>query len=128
MKKKDRFNKDDLLFEIAFYEKLLREKEDFTDVLIPLADAYTRAGLYKKGLEIDKRLSCLRPDDETVYYNLACSYSLLGMIEETLSAIERSFQLGYRDLNHLEKDSDLNNAKKDARFRALMARYFGTKT
>lgn len=104
------------------------EKQDFADALIPLADAYTRAGLYEKGLEIDKKLSRLKPFDETVYYNLACSYSLLGMIEEALSAIEKSFRLGYCDLNHLEKDADLTNVKKSAPFKTLMARYFRTRT
>ena len=71
-----------LEFEISFYEKLLTAYPDFIDVLIPLANAYTRRGLHEKGLEVDRRLTELRQDDPLAWYNLACSYSLLTRIDE----------------------------------------------
>ena len=48
--KKNRVKEDSLAFEISFYERILAEDPDFIDALIPLADAYTKHGLYKKGL------------------------------------------------------------------------------
>ena len=127
MKKEDKLLQE-LRFEITFYERLVSGKQNFADALIPLANAYTRVGLYEKGLEIDKRLAKLKPNDETIHYNLACSYSLLGITDKALEALEKSFQLGYRDLNHLRKDKDLNNLKNDARFAKLLEKHFRAKT
>lgn len=115
--------KDDLDFEISFYEALIKDKPDFVDALIPLANAYTKRGLYKKGLEVDKRLVGLRPDDEMVHYNLACSYSLLGNIDLALKTLEKAMELGYRDFNWMEKDKDLENLRNDKRYKELLLRF-----
>ena len=105
-----------LQFEITFYENLLKKDPNFIDGLIALGDAYTKSGKYKKGLEIDKKLARIKGDDETVFYNLACSYALLEMPNEAFAALDKSIELGYRDIGHLQKDPDLNNIKTDSRF------------
>ena len=109
-----------LEFEIAFYEKLIKENSDFIDALIPLADAYTKIGKYKKGLEIDKKLARLKNTDKTVFYNLACSYALLEMINEAFEALNKAVSLGYNDLSYLQKDPDLENIRRDDRFKKIV--------
>lgn len=111
---------DELDFEISFFEKLVEDKPDFVDVLIPLGDAYTKRGLHEKGLEVDKRLAKLRPKDPVVWYNLACSYSLLRRISLSLSALEKAVKLGYRDFDFMNHDSDLENLRKDKRYKELL--------
>lgn len=118
---------DYLDFEINFFEALVAESPDFLDALIPLAQAYTRKGLHKKGLAVDEKIVCLRPKDPVSHYNLACSYALLGKIPEALSSLEKALVLGYSDMAHLRKDADLENLRKDPRFRALLARFAGPK-
>lgn len=108
-------------FEITFYEKLLRAYPDFVDVLTPLGDAYTRRGLYEKGLQVDLRLLALRGHDPLTWYNLACSYSLLNRVEEAVKALRRAFELGYSDLAYLKKDPDLANVRNSESFRQLVA-------
>jgi len=103
-------------FEIGFYEKLLKAYPDFVDVLVPLGDVYTRRGRYEKGLEIDLRLTSLRGADPLTWYNLGCSYSLLERAEESLRALERAIELGYTDLSYLQKDPDLTNTRRCARY------------
>jgi len=115
--------KDNLDFEITFFERLLEHKPTFVQALVALGDAYTKKGLYEKGLEIDKRLVQLKPKDDIVYYNLACDYSLLEQAEQSLQALEQALQLGYRDFSFMEKDPDLEYTRKDARFRQLLSRY-----
>ena len=44
---------ENLDFEISFYEKLIKENSNFTDALVALGDAYTKKGLYEKGLDVD---------------------------------------------------------------------------
>jgi len=114
----------DLAFEIGFYEGILAEDPDFVDALVPLAEAYTKAGLSEKGLEADLRLARLCPDDPTVHYNLACSYALTGRRDEALATLERAIELGYRDAGFMLKDSDLVSLHEDERFAELIARFF----
>lgn len=111
----------DLDFEITFYEKLVEEKPNYIDALIPLAEAYTRKGLYKKGLAIDQRLAKLCRRDPVVHYNLACSYALLGYKKKAVAALKRAFRYGYADLDHLLQDSDLASLHSDPDFQKLIA-------
>lgn len=110
-------------FQIAFFEGILKEDADLVDVLIPLGDAYTKRGLYEKGLEVDLRLSRLRPKDAMVFYNLACSYSLLNQMEPGLEALEKALSLGYDEFKFLMSDPDLENLRKEAQFKKLMEQY-----
>ena len=119
-------NKDELDFEICFYETLIKDKPDFVEALIPLGDAYTRKAEYRKGLEIDQRLTKLKPRDPTVFYNLACSYSLLKMKDAAIKALKKAIELGYDDFDYLSTDKDLENIKTDKRFKQLLIKYIKT--
>ena len=117
-----RSKSDDLLeFEIHFYEKLLTAYPDFVDVLIPLGHAYTRRGLFDKGLTVDLHLTRLREHDPLTWYNLACSYSLLNRVDESLDALRRGIELGYRDMPSMQKDPDLTNLRQSPKYRQLLA-------
>ena len=106
--------KDDIEFEIAFYESILASTPDFIEALSAIGDLYTRAGLWQKGLEVDIKLSKLRSDDPMVFYNLACSYALLGQTRTALSALTKAIEFGYDDFEYLRNDMDLENLLKDA--------------
>ena len=106
-------------FEIEFFERLIKENPDFVDVLIPLAEAYTKAGDYGRGLVVDKRLSILRPDDAIVHYNLACSYSLTENINEAVGALKTAVNLGYDDFVYMNVDQDLRNVRNDIRYKEM---------
>ena len=107
-------------FEIVFYEKLLHAYPEFVDALIPLAEAYTRRGLHEKGLQVDLRLTQLRANDPLTWYNLSCSYSLMGRIDEALNALQHACDIGYSDLAFLSKDPDLANLRHSPKFRQLL--------
>ena len=109
-------NKEEMDFEIHFYENVLRNAPAFIEALIALGDVYTKRGLYQKGLEIDLRLSALRSEDSVVFYNLACSYCLLNDVSAALRALRQAVELGYDDFTHLESDTDLLNLLKDDDF------------
>ena len=106
-------------FEIRFYEGILKESPFFVQALIALGDAYTKNGMFKEGLVVDKKLSKLRPDDEVVFYNLACDYSLLKDAGGCLSALRKAIKLGYSDFAHMQKDPDLAFIRRDPRYKQL---------
>ncbi len=107
---------EDLDFQMGFYESIVKENPDFADALIALGEIYTKKGLYAKGLKVDKKLIKLRPDNSVIHYNLACSHSLLGDIENSLKALKRAIHLGYDDLVFMKDDPDLSNLRGDERF------------
>ncbi len=111
-------SEEDPEFEIAFYEGLLRRRPDFLQVLIVLAELYTRRSRHEEALRLDERLAALRPDDPVIHYNLACSRALLGRVEEALDALRRAVRLGYDDFDHMDKDPDLASLRRDPRYRA----------
>ena len=113
MVKKDLENID---FEINFCEGLLQKNPDFVEALTLLGELYTRKGFYDKGLMIDKKLACLQPENGVVFYNLACSYSLLGDLENSFQALKKAIELGYDELAYMLVDEDLKNLRQDKRF------------
>ena len=105
--------KDDIDFEIAFYENIIKETPGFIEALTAIGDLYTKAGYWQKGLEVDLKLSVLRPEDPVVFYNLACSYALLNQTRAALNALSKAIEFGYDDFAHLKADTDLENLLKD---------------
>ncbi len=113
-------SKDLLDFEITFYEKLLKDSPDFVDALMALGESYTRRGWHDKGLLIDQRLSRLRPHEPIIWYNLACSLSLLRRFDEALDSLRQAIALGYDDFEYLLKDADLAQLRQQPKFRRLI--------
>ena len=107
-------NKDD--FEILFCKSLIKTNPNFVTALSYLGGAYTKRGFYEEGLKIDKRLVYLKPDDPIVHYNLACSFSLAGNIENAFKHLRQAVLLGYSDLAYILEDKDLVNMRRDIRF------------
>ncbi len=110
-------------FQIRFYEQILRRAPDFIEALIALGDLYTRKGMTARGLEMDLKLSRLRPQDPIVLYNLACSYSLMAEIDKAFGAIKMALECGYDDLHFLQKDDDLQLLRQDERFQEYLSQY-----
>lgn len=113
---KNLHKKDDIDFEIAFYENILKDTPHFIEALIAIGDLYTKAGLWQKGLEVDLKLVRLRPQDALVFYNLACSYALLNQTRVAMGALSKAIDFGYDDFEHLKNDTDLDNLLKDEHF------------
>jgi tetratricopeptide (TPR) repeat protein len=107
-------------YEIRFYEGLVAKRPNFFQALATLGDAYTNKGFYVEGLDVDRKLAVLRPSDEIVRYNLACSLSLTGKLNEALSEIKKAVLLGYDDFEYLLKDEDLKNLRQMPGFKTFL--------
>ena len=109
-------------WEIAFYEDIVRRDPGYVEVLWLLGGLYTSNKMYAKGLKVDQRLATLKKHDPVVYYNLACSYSLLNQADKAFEALDRAAALGYRDADHMDDDDDLVNVRADPRYAQAVAR------
>jgi Flp pilus assembly protein TadD len=108
--------------QIAFMEGLVRRDPGNVEALQILADDYTSRGDYFAGLKADEQLSQISPNDSLVHYNLACSYSLTGNFNQAVAALEKAFDLGYRDFKWLEKDTDLNALREHPLYKKIRAK------
>ena len=61
------------------------------------------------------------------YYNTACLASLDKKTKEALENLEISFQKGYKDYDHLQKDTDLDNIRNTDEYKQLLKKYFPDK-
>jgi tetratricopeptide (TPR) repeat protein len=108
--------------EIAFMEGLVKRDPSHVEALLVLGDNYTRRGRFQEGLQIDLRLARLRPDDATVHYNLACSYSLTSQLDSAFEALNKAINLGFHDFEAIAKDPDLKELREHAGYKKIRAK------
>ncbi len=53
-------------------------------------------------------------------YNIACGYSRMGDADNATAWLKKAWDAGYTDRDHMTSDSDLDNIRDDARYKALM--------
>lgn len=73
------------------------------------------------GVRIFKRCITLFPDRAVSYYNLACAYALQGKTAPAVEQLRLSFEKGFQDVSHLERDMDLENLRRTPAFRKAMS-------
>ena len=112
-------------FEIDFFERILSRDPNYVEVLMNLGDLFTQKGCRRRALQVDLRLSQLRPNSAMVSYNLACSHALLKHTSDALEALRRAVELGYADLDHMLADPDLASLRPHPEFQRLVANLSG---
>lgn len=110
-------------FELDFYAALLERRPDYVEALKAHAKNLAIARRHHEGVQFDRRITRLRPQDALARYNLACSLVLTRQNDEALGELRRAVELGYRDFTFIMKDRDLDGIRRDPRFRALIREY-----
>jgi tetratricopeptide (TPR) repeat protein len=110
-------------FELDFLGGILARDPLNTDVLKVHANNLSARGHYHRALQADLQLVRLQGDRPIPWYNLGCSYALLGMTDKAFAALERALRLGYGYLGHLRRDPDLKSLRRDPRFVRLLRRF-----
>lgn len=106
--------------ELCFLESVARRLPDELEVIRALAELYTVVGRYQDGLKLDLRLSRICPRDPLSWYNLGCSYALLGSKDEAFESLAKALELGYDDYDWMRRDQDLSALWDDPRFESLL--------
>ena len=81
--------------------------------------AYNRKE-YKRSAELYVRAIELGSEDSGVAYNAACSFALDGQTENAFKLLSRSIEMGWQNVSHLKRDSDLNSLHNDARWAKIV--------
>jgi len=110
-------------FEIEFCHSILkRDPKDLTTMEM-LAGLCTRSGRIDEGLEWDRKIVSLDPENAVGHYNLACSLALKAFDEEAVDHLRTAMEKGYRDFEWMEEDPDLENLRENPSFHALLAEF-----
>jgi tetratricopeptide (TPR) repeat protein len=112
----ERLREDPEAFDIRFLEDVLARLGEDADALAQLGHLYTKARRYRDGLAVDRRLVALKPRDPIAHYNLACSLALLKETSRAFLALRKAVRLGYRDMEYMQQDPDLENLRQDPRW------------
>lgn len=107
-------------FDMAFYESVLRRDPSYADVIEILGGLYTKHGRIADGLKMDRKLVKLQPRNPTAHYNLACSLALAKRKSDALRTLQHAVELGYKDLDWMQQDPDLEELKDQPAFAALI--------
>ncbi|MCM8806381.1 MAG: hypothetical protein NC926_00250 [Candidatus Omnitrophica bacterium] len=108
-----------ILEEKKLYEKLIKINSNFVEALFQLSRIFLHFKNYKKVLELDKKITQLMNFDAVSYYNLACDYSMLGDIENSLKNLKIAIVLGFEDRKYIKKDPELENLRKNKKFEEI---------
>ncbi len=101
-------------------EAVLGGDPDNVPALTSLAESCTRSGEFERGLVLDLRLTRLAPKNPVAWYNLGCSYSLLGDLPASVEALRQSLEAGYTDIRYMQTDPDLEAVRSHPRFAELL--------
>lgn len=108
--------------EMTFLEALRNRCPHHRLILEALGELYTRAGRFGDGLLVDLELTRVCPGEALVWYNLGCSYALLGRKDDAFRALSRAVEMGYADARWMDRDDDLDSLREDPRFKLLLKR------
>jgi serine/threonine protein kinase/tetratricopeptide (TPR) repeat protein len=107
---------------LAVAEKHLELNPDDARALYLGAGALVQLGDRERGLDWTRRAYAIDSEDPGVLYNVACSYSNMGLIDDAIACLEKAVQNGFGHREWFENDSDLDPLRDDSRFQALMKR------
>ncbi len=109
-------------FELEFLGRVLERDPYHVAALRAHANNLAIRGQSARALQMDRRLVRLQPDRPIPWYNLACSYAVLGMADPSFAALQRAVEQGYHWLDHMARDPDLKSLRRDPRFARLLRR------
>ncbi|MHC4415478.1 MAG: TPR end-of-group domain-containing protein [Planctomycetota bacterium] len=92
---------------------------------VPLEQRIYRSfvqGDYAEAAELIEQFLEQAPNDAVMLYNAACAYSQLGERDRAASSLFRAFEAGWRDLNQIVRDPDLQSIRDHPTYLALVER------
>jgi len=101
-------------------EKHLELHPDDARALYLGATDLCQLGERARSLDWARRALAIDPEDCGILYNVACVYSLQGLIDESIDCLEKSLQHGFWYKRWAQHDSDLDPVRNHPRFQALM--------
>lgn len=104
--------------------KYLEVKPNAPGAYLTLSNIYFGLKQFDKGFAAFKK--ALQLGAETTandFYNQGCAYSLINNLKQAIVHLEKAIQLGWKDFEWIDKDTDWNNIRETPEFKALIKKY-----
>ena len=75
---------------------------------------------YYKALTVFLDILNYAPDDAETHYNIACMYSQLKRVDESIEWLQKAIDKGYTNWESIKKDSDLDNIRGTLAYQELI--------
>ena len=93
-----------------------------------LTVGFFRQGRYREGAACEEIILDVTPDDPVAAYNLACAYSLMGARKDAVKYLKVAVNSGFKDWASMDKDTDLNNIRKEPGYQEVLAQLKSAQT
>jgi len=109
---------------VEFFTKALEIDPDYLYANEMIGMVYL-GGLrdHGKALPFLLRAEQLKSENNSVYYNLACCYSLMNDVEKAFAYLDKALFYGYRNVENIKSDTDFINLRADSRYKNLTANF-----
>jgi len=104
---------------IKNYNMALHHNNRFEEAYINLSTAYLNKKNFKLSLKTLNTLESINPNHPLLHYNFSCYYALLGNIPKGIDSLKKAIENGYKNLQNLETDPDLENLRQNPQFNVL---------
>lgn len=105
----------------ALYEQVVQANPVRVQFWNALANSAYQGRNYRKAITAYEKVIELRGGfPSSAAYNIACCYALLGEKERALEWLQKSFDMGFRNLPNAQTDSDLQSLRDDPRYQKIV--------
>lgn len=84
------------------------------------AFALVHLGKKQQAINVMKAIVAENTEDAGEHYDLACLYSLANMKSESVVALKRAVELGYKGFHHMQFDRDLDNIREEQGYKDIL--------
>lgn len=74
---------------------------------------------YQKTIDIYSEMAELFPEKSGIFYNMACIYSKMNLVEKSAEAIKHAVDAGYNNMDKIKNDPDLINLRASSEFKKM---------
>lgn len=90
---------------------------------IDRANKFSGEKKYEEAIKAYEDVLKIYESDPSVYYNIACCYSLMKKTENALTWLEKAIIYGFTNYGHIINDTDLENIRNAPKFKELITKY-----
>jgi tetratricopeptide (TPR) repeat protein len=109
---------------IAMYKHTIEIDPNYVKAYNSLAFVFTKTRQYESAISNYKKALALKPDDAVNYFRLALVYLMNKNNSDALINLEAAFQKGYKDVQMIRAEPNLNPIRGDEKFKDLIKKYF----
>ena len=102
------------------YQRAISIQPQFTPALKQLAEVYALNENYEMALSLFSEVVELEPNKPDAYYRIACIYSKLNRVEESVNWLSKAINGGFDNWELLKTDNKLENIRDSLAYQDLI--------